>query len=60
MPLSAAVVRRTADRVLALDPERLYDNFAGQVLADARTQVARSADHYVAWVRGDHDHLTEP
>lgn len=60
VPLSAAVVRRVGDRVLALDPERLYDNFGGQVLADARTWVARSADRYVGWVRGDFDHLTEP
>ncbi|GAA3570141.1 MBL fold metallo-hydrolase [Microlunatus spumicola] len=60
VPLSAAVVRRVADRVVALDPDRLYDNFGGQVLADARTWVARSADRYVAWVSGDFDHLTEP
>ena len=58
VPLSAAVVRTVADRVLALGPERLYDNFGGQVLADASTWVARSADRYVGWVRGDFDHLT--
>ncbi len=60
VPLSAAVVRRIADRVVALDPARLYDNFGGQVLADARPRVARSADRYVAWVSGHLDHLTEP
>jgi hypothetical protein len=60
VPLSAAVVRRVADRVLALDFDRLYDNFGGQVLADAHTWVARSADRYIGWVRGDFDHLTEP
>ena len=60
VPLSAAVVRRVADRVLALDADRLYDNFGGQVLADAGARVARSAERYIGWVRGDLDHLTEP
>ena len=58
VPLSGAVVGTVADRVLALAPERLYDNFGGCVLADASTWVARSAERYVAWVRGDFDHLT--
>jgi hypothetical protein len=31
IPLSAAVVAKVADRVLQLDFDRLYDNFAGQV-----------------------------
>lgn len=60
VPLSAAVVRRVADRVLALDVDRLYDNFGGQVLSDANVWVARSAERYIGWVRGDFDHLTEP
>jgi len=60
VPLSVAVVRRTADRVLALDFDRLYDNFGGQVLTDAHAWVGRSAERYVGWVRGDFDHLTEP
>ena len=60
VPLSAAVVRRVADRVLALDFDRLYDNFGGQVLADAHAWVERSAERYIGWVRGDFDHLTEP
>ena len=60
VPLSAAVVRRVADRVLALDFDRLYDNFGGQVLADAHAWVDRSAERYIGWVRGDFDHLTEP
>ena len=60
VPLSAAVVRRVADRVLALDFDRLYDNFGGQVLAEARAWVDRSAQRYIGWVRGDFDHLTEP
>ena len=58
VPLSAAVVARVADRVLGLDFDRLYDNFAGQVLEDAAGWVRRSADRYIAWVRGDFDHLT--
>ena len=57
VPLSAAVVTRVADRVLALSFDRLYDNFGGQVLADAESWVRRSADRYIAWIRGDYDHL---
>jgi hypothetical protein len=58
IPLSAAVVAKVADRVLQLDFDRLYDNFAGQVLGDAADWVRRSSDRYIAWVRGDFDHLT--
>ena len=58
IPLSAAVVAKVADRVLQLDFDRLYDNFAGQVSRDAAAWVRRSADRYIAWVRGDFDHLT--
>ena len=58
VPLSAAVVAKVADRVLALDFDRLYDNFGGRVLEDAADWVRRSADRYIAWVRGDFDHLT--
>jgi len=58
VPLSAAVVAKVADRVLALDFDRLYDNFGGQVLSDAAAWLRRSADRYMAWVRGDFDHLT--
>jgi hypothetical protein len=58
IPLSAAVVGRVADRVLRLDFDRLYDNFGGRVSSDAVDWVRRSADRYMAWVRGDFDHLT--
>jgi hypothetical protein len=58
IPLSAAVVAKVADRVLQLDFDRLYDNFGGQVIGDAEDWVRRSADRYIAWVRGDFDHLT--
>jgi len=58
VPLSAAVVAKVADRVLQLDFDRLYDNFGGQVTRDASSWVRRSADRYIAWVRGDFDHLT--
>jgi hypothetical protein len=60
VPLSAAVLETVAGRVLALDFDRLYDNFGGQVLADAHAWVARSAERYIGWVRGDFDHLSEP
>jgi len=58
IPLSAAVVRRVADAVAPLSFDWLYGNFAGMVPADAHEVVARSADRYVAWVSGEHDHLT--
>jgi len=58
VPLSAAVVEKVTTRVLALDFDRLYDNFGGCVLADAATWLRRSADRYIGWVRGDFDHLT--
>ena len=58
LPLSAAVVEKVASRVLELDFDRLYDNFGARVAGDAATWVRRSADRYIAWVRGDFDHLT--
>jgi hypothetical protein len=58
VPLSAAVVTTVAERVLTVDFDRLYDNFGGQVRADAAAWVRRSAERYVGWVRGDFDHLT--
>lgn len=58
IPLSAAVVQTVADRLLALEFDRLYDNFGGRVPADAPGWVRRSAERYVRWVRGDFDHLT--
>ncbi len=58
IPLSGAVVEGVAERVLALDFDRLYDNFGGQVATDAAGRVRRSAERYIGWVRGDHDNLT--
>ena len=58
IPLSAAVVAKVADRVMALDFDRLYDNFGGRVTGDAAEWVRRSADRYIGWVQGDFDHLT--
>lgn len=58
IPLSARSVARVSERVLALEFDRLYGNFGGQVLGDAAERVRRSADRYIAWVRGDFDHLT--
>ncbi len=59
VPLSASAVQRISARVLALDFDRLYDNFGGRVLADAPAWVERSAQRYVSWVRGDFDHLID-
>lgn len=58
IPLPAATVEVVAARVLALDFDRLYDNFGGRVAEDAAGWVRRSAERYVGWVRGDFDHLT--
>lgn len=55
IPLSAAVVRRIADSITALDFDRLYANFGDSVDRDAREAVRRSADRYIAWVSGEHD-----
>ena len=49
-----------ADRVNALQFDRLYDNYWGRVRSDAGLWVRRSADRYIAWVRGDFDHLLTP
>lgn len=58
IPLSPAVVARIAAAADQLEFDRLYDNFARGVEAEASAAVRRSADRYIAWVRGDHDDLT--
>jgi Zn-dependent hydrolases, including glyoxylases len=58
IPLSAAVVDRVATAVAERQFDRAYGNFGNTLDADARAIVRRSADRYIAWVRGDHDHLT--
>ncbi|MCX7521439.1 MBL fold metallo-hydrolase [Microbacterium sp. STN6] len=58
LPLSAAVVDRLARSVEPLAFDRLYNNFASVVERDAKAVVRGSADRYMAWVRGDFDHLT--
>ena len=58
IPLSAAVVRRIADQVGRLDFDRLYNNFRGVVPAAAGQVVQDSAQRYIEWVSGAHDHLT--
>ena len=59
LPLSAAAVQRISDRVLALEFDRLYDNFGGQVCADGAAWLHRSAQRYLGWVRGDFDDLID-
>ena len=58
IPLSPAVVERIASAAEQLQFDRLYDNFAHAIDSDARAAVRRSADRYIAWVRGDFDDLT--
>ena len=53
IPLSTAEVRDVADRVLALEFDRLYAGWPGDVVAEgARDAVKRSADRYVGMVEG--------
>ncbi|HEX4008834.1 MAG TPA: hypothetical protein VHX62_02430 [Solirubrobacteraceae bacterium] len=58
IPLSPAVVDRITRAVQGLGFVRLYDNFGRGIDADASAAVRRSADRYIAWVRGDFDDLT--
>jgi hypothetical protein len=58
IPLSPAVVERITSAAEQLQFDRLYDNFGRGVDTGARAAVRRSADRYIAWVRGDHDDLT--
>jgi hypothetical protein len=58
IPLSEAVVERITRAAEQLQFDRLYDNFARGIGNDARAAVRRSADRYIAWVRGDQDDLT--
>jgi glyoxylase-like metal-dependent hydrolase (beta-lactamase superfamily II) len=58
IPLSPAVVERITSAAERLPFDRLYDNTAHAIDRAARAAVRRSADRYIAWVRGDHDDLT--
>jgi len=58
IPLSAAVVERVVTSVNGFDYDRMYGTFGRALRSDARAAVRRSADRYIAWVRGDFDHLT--
>lgn len=58
IPLSAAVVDRVANASTRRPFDRLYGNFGGTIDTHASAVVRRSADRYMAWVRGDFDHLT--
>jgi hypothetical protein len=58
IPLSGAVAQRVARDILELDFDRIYGNFGNAIPRDGKGAVRRSADRHVAWVRGDHDHLT--
>jgi glyoxylase-like metal-dependent hydrolase (beta-lactamase superfamily II) len=58
IPLSAAVVRRIADRVGRWQYDHLYNNFGAGIGPGADETVQRSAQRYVDWVSGANDHLT--
>ncbi|MGH2844085.1 MAG: hydrolase [Solirubrobacteraceae bacterium] len=58
IPLSAEVAQRIARALAPLRFDRLYDNFARCIEADAADVVARSAQRHADWVRGEFDALT--
>jgi hypothetical protein len=58
IPLSAAVVRRIAERVGRWEFDHLYNNFGAGIGPGADATVQRSAQRYVDWVSGANDHLT--
>jgi hypothetical protein len=58
LPLSGAVVQRTAGQLDGLHFDRLYNNFGAVVPVDARAVVRYSADRHAAWTDGLHDDET--
>ncbi|MNW36844.1 hypothetical protein D3C74_138640 [compost metagenome] len=58
IPLSAAVVRRMAKDLEPVKFDRLYNNFAACIQADAHRVVQFSAERYARWVSGEFDDLT--
>lgn len=58
IPLSPDVVRRLADHVASYDFDTLYNNFGASAGPGAQEIVQRSAQRYIDWVSGAHDHLT--
>ncbi|UEJ81164.1 hydrolase [Brachybacterium halotolerans subsp. kimchii] len=58
IPLSGPVALRVAEGAARFDFDRLYGNFAGAVLQDAREAVLASARRHAAWASGEHDELT--
>lgn len=58
IPLSATTVRRIADRLAALEFDRIVGNFGNTIDGGAREAVLRSAARHIAWVTGEHDDET--
>ena len=58
IPLSPAVVERITSAAEQLRSIACTTTSRRGVDTDARAAVRRSADRYIAWVRGDYDHLT--
>lgn len=58
IPLSPAVVQRMADTLAELRFDRIYGLLSNVIDSDGPAAVERSAARYIAWVRGDYDHLT--
>ncbi|HLR98744.1 hydrolase [Mycolicibacillus parakoreensis] len=58
IPLSAAVVARMAETLAPLTFDTAYGLFTNAIPSDAHAAVQRSAQRYIAWVRGDYDELT--
>ena len=60
IPLSGPVALRVADGAARFAFDRLYGNFAGAILGEAREAVLASAARHAAWTSGEHDDLTGP
>ena len=57
IPLSPRLVQRIVDRLEPYEFDRVYSLLGRIVPADAKNAVRRSAQRYVDWVTGAHDHL---
>ncbi|MBC8093145.1 MAG: hydrolase [Pseudonocardia sp.] len=57
IPLSPGLVQRIVDRLEPYPFERLYGLLGRMITTDAAGAVQRSAERYIEWAGGAHDHL---
>ncbi|MDF0529706.1 hydrolase [Tsukamurella sp. 8F] len=58
IPLSAAVVRRIADRLSRYDTDVVWNNFGRRTRDYGSDVIAEDAQRHIDWVNGVFDHLT--